>query len=149
MSEQKYLVGLSDGTFGERDFAIVTAPGPGEAIERFGGLVATKDERFLAYAYGRVSNADLPEQFLFVTKEEHEALIQHGTALAGRELFDSRVREFFSPHQDYADLYLEHYGGDHDQVFPPEMLLHIWLKCFGKDYEAVPLEDIEVEGTNA
>jgi len=29
------------------------------------------------------------------------------------------------------------------------MLLYIWLKYLGKDYVAVPLEDIEVGGKNA
>jgi len=149
MSEQKYLVGLSDGTFRERDFAIVTAPGPDEAIGQFGKLVATKGKLFLAFVYGRVSNADLPQHFLFVTDEEHEAFIQQGTVLASPELFEFRVREFFGPHRDYANLYLEHYWGDQDQAFPPEMLLHVWLKCFGQDYEAVALTDIELGGTNA
>ena len=145
MSEhRKYLVGVRDGMFSDRDYAIVTAPGPDEAIEQFGRLVAMRDEWFPA-----VINADFPEIFWFVTTEEHDAFVQGGTVLASRELFDSRVRKSFGSHQDYADLYLQHYWGDQDQVFPPDMLLCIWLKYLGPDYRAVPLESIiEVGGRN-
>lgn len=110
MSEhRKYLVGLRDGgMFSDRDYATITAPSPAEAIEQFGKLIAIQDEWFLELVYGRVVNWDFPNLFWFVTAEENEALKQNGTVLARQELFESRVREFFGQHQDYADLYLQH-----------------------------------------
>ncbi len=68
--QNKYLVGISESQFGERQFKIVAASSPEEAVSRFAIEFAAKDELFSEYVHGKSVNASFAEHFWLQTKDE-------------------------------------------------------------------------------
>ncbi|MFC7440290.1 hypothetical protein ACFQ5B_17100 [Laceyella putida] len=85
---------------------------------------------------------------------EGEALFDENFRLPGdmetiRPIFERNVREFFDPHQDWADLYIQHtyieMAGNGSAVkFPSEMIEFFIRKDDDSKYIAEPIKIIDI-----
>jgi len=145
---EKYLVGFNDDALENLSFAIVNADNSKDAIRKYIWEVGIHEELFLDHVYDKAANMCLAERFWLQTDEEMDRFEEHDELLIGEEEFRRRAREFFGPHADFAERYLDYYFTPGEEppteLFPEEMLLYIWAESdwAGEDLIAIPLREI-------
>jgi hypothetical protein len=150
MSNQ-FIVGQSETTFADREFAIVEASSLSEAVQKYVEQVAVKEELWLRNVYDRAINMSFAETFWLQGGEVGHFMETGRVEIDGDE-FNRRVRQFFGEHQDFARLYLDFYWNVDEMpieefinnaIFPTEMLAYMWLNSNWSEVVAIPLDDIE------
>jgi hypothetical protein len=150
MSNQ-FIVGQSETTFADREFAIVEASSLSEAIQKYVEQVAVKEELWLRNVYDRAINMSFAETF-WLQEGEVGHFMETGRVEIDGDEFNRRVRQFFGEHQDFARLYLDFYWNVDEMpieefisnaIFPTEMLAYMWLNSNWSEVIAIPFDDIE------
>lgn len=146
--KHKYLVGMKNREFEERDFKIVSAQSEEDAIVKFLHNRLEDEPHFKEYLYDKSVNMSFAERFWLQSREEQERFSRNeGQLSINEDDFEKRARQFFAERTDFANLYLNFYYSD-DEVppaggeFPTEMLVYIWLKNGNENILVIPIEDI-------
>lgn len=142
-----YLVGSSEAEFGELEFSVVEAADEKTAIAMFIQDAASHNEFFLENVYARSVNMSFGEHFWISTKKETEQFMQDGEIIVTEEEFKQRVRDFFSTHPDFAELYIDFWfdltiDETPEVPFPPDMMVFIWVNTKYSDTIAVRLDSL-------
>ena len=146
----RYLVGYSEVEFQEQEFAIVEAPTEADATLAFVRQVAIHEEHFLEHLQG-----EFAQRFWQETGLKGVAYLKGELLAAADAAFAARVRTFFGPHSEYADVYLDYCFPPNydpkvpipDPVFPDDMRLFIWLHSGYSRLTTVVLENIPKAGS--
>ena len=146
----RYLVGYSEVEFQEQEFAIVEAPTEADATLAFVRQVAIHEKLFQNYIL-----EDLAQRFWRETGLKGVSHLKGELLAAADAAFAARVRTFFGPHSEYADVYLDYCFPPNydpkvpipDPVFPDDMRLFIWLHSGYSRLTTVALENIPKAGS--
>ncbi|SER22655.1 hypothetical protein [Giesbergeria anulus] len=149
----KYLIGYVESQFEEKEFCIVVATNPEEAIGKFIEEIAVSDDLFSDHVRDRSVNMSFASHFWMQTEEEQSEFDRTGKIIINKIDFEKRVHKFFGEHNDYADLFIKSYFANDDSQndddprinvdFPKKMLVYIWLHSSYADIKAFHLDEIK------
>ena len=128
-----YLIGDGEHLLKEKQFYLVDAPTPEDAIAAFARKIEIYDETWTQWIYDRVINASFAQRF-WLSEDAgpgYEYDQQLHCYVATWERFEENVRQFFGPRRDFAQTYLDIWRKSEGTMmvgeFPIEMQVHMCL----------------------
>ena len=147
----KYLVGIDDREFVEREFAIVDASTEDQAIDLFVRHMVITKTSWLENLYGKSVNMCFAEVFWIRRKAGDKTWYDPVTGwyLSTEEGFVENVQTFFAGRQDFAQRYLDWWNSDmsvaesvESNPFPEEMQAYISRHYDWAIVTAIAFDDI-------
>lgn len=138
----KFLVGQTLEQFGERKFQLIEADTADEAKIKFVKEQDLIDFDFEEYLISKSQFESFAGRFWQETLPNQSLFLGVGQTTS-REKFEEKIRKFFGNNPEYAELYLNEYFSDADEIdldtFPDEMKIMIYINS---EYEQITAFDL-------